>query len=127
MKKMILLFSHRLTQEQKDEAIKKFNISEFVSLPKDLQAIWSNISPDIDSLKEPLKSIKEFLITNSSKGDIILVQGDFGAVYSMVSFCKESGLIALYATTFRQTKEIVKANESIKYSVFKFRKFREYE
>lgn len=127
MKKMILLFSHRLTQEQKDEAQSRLNVDQFVSLPKDLQAIWSNISPDIASLKEPLESIKEFLVTNASKRDIVLVQGDFGAVYTMVTFCKERDLTTVYATTLRQVNEFIKDNESVKHSIFKFRRFREYE
>jgi len=127
MKKMILLFSHRLTQAQRDEAIERLNVDEFVSLPQDLQTIWSNISPDIDSLQEPLESIKEFLETNSSQGDTVLIQGDFGAVYMMVNFCKERDLTPLYATTLRQVNEFIKDNESVKHSVFKFRRFREYE
>jgi len=128
MKKMILLFSHKLTQEQKDEAIHRLNVKEFVSLPKNLQAIWSNISPDIVSLKEPIKSIQEFLRTNASKGDIVLVQGDFGGVYTLVNFCKERDLTAVYATTKRETIEYInEKGEMMKKSKFEHVRFREYE
>lgn len=58
MKKMILIFSHKLSDEQKKEAKENWNINEFVSLPEELQNIWSNIDPDLDTLNESLVSIK---------------------------------------------------------------------
>jgi Tfp pilus assembly pilus retraction ATPase PilT len=44
-KKMILLFSHTLTDKQKEDAKQKWQV-DFVYLPKELQRIWSDISPD---------------------------------------------------------------------------------
>ncbi len=40
MKKMFLLFSHKLTQTQKDDAIKTLGIDEFVYLPENLQQVF---------------------------------------------------------------------------------------
>ena len=126
MGKMILVFSHKLTQEQKDDAIKNFGIKEFLSLPKELQNIWSNISPDIQTLEKLLEPIKEFIKNNSKKDDVVLVQGDFGAVYIMVNFVKDLELLGVYATTKREVKEYQEDGKLIKQSIFKHRRFREY-
>ena len=45
MKKMFLLFSHKLTEIQREDAIKSLNIETFVSLPEKLQNYWSNVDP----------------------------------------------------------------------------------
>ena len=127
MRKMILVFSHKLTQEQKDDAIENFGIKEFLSLPKELQNIWSNISPDIQTLEKLLEPIKEFIKNNSKKDDVVLVQGDFGAVYIMVNFVKDLELLGVYATTKREAKEYQENGKLIKQSIFKHRRFREYE
>ena len=126
MKKMILLFSHKLTQKQTDDAINNFGIDEFVYLPKELQYIWSNISPNIKSLQEVLNPIKEFVRQNSNKNSVVLVQGDFGACYIMVDFCKSLELICVYATTKRITKEYEEDGKLVKKSIFEHRRFREY-
>jgi len=127
MKKMILLFSHKLSEEQAEVAGKSYGVSEFISLPSELQKVWSNVSPDIESISSHLDSIKKFVLENSSNGDTVLIQGDYGFTYNMVNFCKKNNLIPVYATTERLAKEYVKNGESIKKSVFKFRRFREYE
>ena len=56
--KMFLLFSHSLTDEQKKDAIENLKVTKFISLPEQLQKLWSNIPPEIDSLGEYLNDIK---------------------------------------------------------------------
>ena len=70
--------------------------------------------------------IKDFLKENSHFGDVVLIQGDFGAVYHMVNFSKNLGLKSVYATTNRDIEEIVVDNQTIKKSVFRHVIFREY-
>lgn len=43
---MLLIFSHQLTEEQKQQAEALWKVTEYVSLPSDLQARWSNIPPE---------------------------------------------------------------------------------
>ncbi|MEA2049701.1 MAG: CRISPR-associated protein Csx20 [Campylobacterota bacterium] len=104
-RKMILLFSHKLCEEQIKYAKDEYNINKFVYLPKDLQYIWSNIDPDIENLHRVLEPIKEFLKTNISPSDFVLIQGDFGASFMMVNFVKDLIAIPVYATTKRIAKE----------------------
>ena len=127
MPRMILLFSHNLSNTQRVEAEQKFSIEEFISLPKKLQNIWSNIPADVESIVDFSEPIKTFLQQSTSQGDIILVQGDFGMVYNIVNFCKENKLIPIYATTIRDSIEYEENNKMIKKSIFTFRRFREYE
>lgn len=127
MKKMILLFSHELSEEQCLYAQNDLGIQEFVSLPTNLQNIWSNISHDIESIIQILQPIKEFVLENTSENDTVLIQGDFGVVYNMVNFCKQNKLLCVYATTKRNSIEYIKNNKKVKESIFDFRRFREYE
>jgi hypothetical protein len=121
---MYLFFSHNLTDEQIKDA-KSMGIVEFISLPDELQYLWSNIPPELDSLDGYDEPFYEFL-KDAKKGDFVLIQGDFGLVYRLVDFSKKNGLIPVYATTKRIAKEIVKNAKVIKISEFKHVKFRKY-
>ncbi len=122
---MFLFFSHKLTPHQIEE-VKKLGVEEFVYLPKDLQEVFSNVPPDVESLGEYLKPLFLFLMENSKSGDYVLIQGEFGVVYRLVSFAKILDLIPIYATTKRITKEIVKDAKIVKISEFKHIRFRKY-
>jgi hypothetical protein len=126
MKKMFLFFSHDLTQKQINDAKSNLKIDNVVSLPIDLQDRWSNIPPQIESLKEYLFPLRNFLVENSDFEDLVLIQGDFGAVYQMVNFAKELGLIPVYATTNREIEEFEKDGKTLKKSIFEHVRFREY-
>jgi len=125
-KKMILLFSHKLSEEQILDAKSNYCIENFIYLPENLQKIWSNIPPDIESLENTLNLIKEFVHKNSSKNDLVLIQGDFGASFMMVNYCKSLELVTVYATTKRIVNDYIENGQNIKKTIFKHRRFREY-
>ena len=126
MKKLFLLFSHKLTKQQQQDAIKTFEIEEFQYLPKDLQFIFSNIPSNLTSLEEYLIPLKTYLKDNAKNHDIVLIQGDFGAVYQMVNFSKSLGLTSVYSTTNRIIEEVFKDGKTIKKSIFEHVMFRRY-
>ncbi|NMB41348.1 MAG: hypothetical protein GX996_05370 [Firmicutes bacterium] len=128
MKQIFLLFSHLLTLEQKGELENDFKVKRIVSLPSKLQNVWSDIPPEIYSLKKHLKPILDWLDKNANPKDYVLVQGEFGAVFLTVDFCKSKNLIPIYATTERVLAEETLADNSVK-TVRKFKhvRFREYE
>ncbi len=125
-KRMLLLFSHKLTQDQINEAKNKLQVQEFVNLPENLQSIWSNIPPELDTLDEYLEDIIIWIKNNSTNSDLALVEGDFGATYLVVNFCKKIGVTPLYATTAREVVEEHIDNKVILKRKFKHIKFRRY-
>lgn len=127
MKKIFLLFSHTLTETQTNDAKSNLSISDVISLPFYLQEKWSNVPSEIETIKEYLLPIRNFLAENSEYEDVVLIQGDFGAVYHMVNFAKELGLKTVYATTQRTIEEIVIDGKTVKKSIFEHERFREYE
>jgi len=126
MKTLILLFSHQLTPTQERDAEQSLGIDTFVSLPEELQKLWSSVPPDIGSLAEYLTPIKEFVAEVGSEGDSVLIQGDFGATYHLVSYALSLGLTPLYATTKRDVVEIREGDSVVKRSVFEHVRFRVY-
>ena len=124
---MFLLFSHTLTKPQIDDAKNSLGVVSFISLPTELQKLWSDVPPELESLEEYLKPIREFIATESKADDMVLIQGDFGVVYKMVDFCKSLKLKTLYATTKREAKEILQNDKIIKTSKFRHIRYREYK
>ena len=125
---LILLFSHKLTENQIKSAKTEMNINKFIYLEPELQKLWSNIPPEIENIKDYLSPIYQFLKENTEKGDYVLIHGDFGAVYLMVNYAFELGLIPIYSTTGRITREKKMNENTIKLEhFFRHKRFRKYE
>ena len=126
MKKLFLLFSHTLTTEQIVDAKKSFGVEEFVELPLELQMLWSNVPSELEEVSDYLEPLNVYLEEQSSRGDVVLIQGDFGATYHMVNAVKSLGLKAVHATTKRDVVEKTIEDKVVKTSVFKHVRFRVY-
>ena len=124
MKKMFLFFSHILTDLQKKEAEEEWGINEFVYLPEDLQRKWSQIDPFSESVD--IKPFTVFLMQKANKGDIVLIQGDYGAVFSLVNIAFENDLLPVYATSVRR-KKIISNNMDAYETDYKHCRFRRYK
>jgi len=126
MKKLFLLFSHKLTIIQEEDAKASLGIESFVALPNEMQNLWSEVPPDVEDLSEYLRTIRDYLKREVSTGDIVLVQGDFGATHHMVTYVHTLGIEAVYATTKRIAKEETTDDKIVKTSVFEHVRFRKY-
>lgn len=126
MKKLFLLFSHKLTPKQILDAKDNLGIEEFVELPQNLQALWSNIPPHLQNLNDYLLPLKYYIKENAKNGDIFLIQGDFGGCCEMVNFVKSLGFVAVHATTKRDSKEEIIDGKVVKTSHFEHVIFRRY-
>ncbi|QCT95320.1 hypothetical protein FE773_08980 [Caminibacter mediatlanticus TB-2] len=124
--KFFLFFSHSLTNQQIKDVYRTFGDVEIVNLPDNLRFKLSNVPPEIDDLGEYVKDFEKYLLENSTSGDLVLIQGEFGLVYRLVEFSKSISLIPIYATTKRITKEIIKDGKVVKISEFKHIRFRRY-
>ncbi|AIJ06332.1 hypothetical protein JH146_1490 [Methanocaldococcus bathoardescens] len=123
---MFLLFSHKLTDKQIEDARKNLKVDEFIYLPKELQELWSNISPELENLSDYLKPIKDFLKENAKPNDYVLIQGDFGATFIMVKWAIDNNLIPIYSTTKRIVKDINEGRKIITIREFEHCRFRKY-
>ena len=126
MKRMFLIFSHKMTELQVLDAKKSFGIRGFVYLNEELQRVWSSVPPDMVDIKEYLEPIVKFLKESLKDGDVALVQGDFGATCYIANRVKELGGVAVYATTKREVVEIKVGDKIEKKSLFMHVMFRKY-
>ncbi|MBF0201380.1 MAG: TIGR02221 family CRISPR-associated protein [Desulfamplus sp.] len=126
-RRMLLLLSHSLTDEQIADARSSFEVAEFMEMPDHVKTLWSQVPPDSPGLEEILDPVKAWLKKEGGKGDIVVIQGDFGAAFLMVGFAMENGLIPVYATTSRQVRETPGSDGTIKMEhLFRHRRFRHY-
>ncbi len=104
-RKMILLLSHELTNEQRKDALKSWKISSFVTMPPSIAQIWSGV-PAVGKWKESwLDPIKAWFKQEYADGDIVVVQGEPAATMRMVTWLADCSIPAYYATTERKVVE----------------------
>ncbi|GAB4494436.1 MAG: CRISPR-associated protein Csx20 [Raineya sp.] len=126
--RLFLIFSHTLTPKQIEDAQNNWGIKQFIPLPEALQELWSNIPPELASLKSYLQPLLAWLEDNNiSPQDTFLIQGDYGATYLLVQWCHQKGLKALYSTTERIVEEFLENNKVSIRKTFQHCRFREYE
>lgn len=121
---IILFFSHNLNEDQVNDAKLNLKVDKFIKLDLNLQALFSNVSPEITNLNDFSKPFLEFLDKTAKKGDYALIQGDFGLCYILISYCFKIGVVPIYSTTRRDVRV---DKDGIKVSAFKHVRFREYE
>ena len=127
MRKIFLLFSHKLSEAQIKELKDRFRIKEFVNLSNELQKLWSNFPPENNFPEKIADKFIAYLEKNSKKDDLILVQGEFGLVFYIVDWCLKNQRIPVYSTTKRIFREEKQPDGSIKnIHIFKHINFRVY-
>ena len=104
-KRMFLLFSHTLTEKQIEDAQKNWGVKEFIYLPDPLQKLWSNVPPYLNSIQEHVAPLLTWLKEHVTYTDLVLVQGDYGATYYFVHYCKTNNITCVYSTTERKAVE----------------------
>ncbi len=125
---LFLLFNHELTDLQRRDAEESLGVRRIIDMPPSLKELWRNIPPELETLSDYLKPVKQWLEGEASKGDYVLVQGDFGATYIMVNFSFRNGLIPIYSTTTREAVEEHHGDGSVNlHHVFRHKMFRRYE
>mgnify|MGYP000898645575 FL=1 len=124
MKTLFMLMNHALTREQEEDARKNLNVDKFINIA---DARWSDIDPSEKSVIEFVEAYKDKLKKQAKSGDVLLVQGDFGATYNMIRFARNMGLLAVYATTNRIVSEQLENGKVVIKREFKHARFREYE
>ena len=124
MKTLFILMNHALTPEQEEDARENLKIMKFINIA---DAKWSDIDPFEKSVLNIVNIYKDRLMQQASTGDVLLVQGDFGATYNMIKFAKNMGFTVVYATTNRIVSEYIENGKVVTKREFKHARFREYE
>jgi len=124
IKKLFVLMNHEMLPSQISQAHEVLGIEKIISLN---DTNWSSFDPDVSSIINALASYKSRLLKEASRGDYLLVQGDFGATYHMVCFAKKLGLTPLYATTKRVATQKMVDGSVVTQREFLHVRFREYE
>ena len=125
-RKVLLLFSHQLTENQEKELVENFKVKKIVSLSSELQEMWSNVSIK-KNYKENLEKIKKYIEENFNENDVMLVQGNWGYTYNIVKWSIEKKLVPVYSYTERNVEEIKDGENVKKISYFKHVKFIKYD
>ncbi len=102
--KLLLLFNHHITNEQRKDAAASLAVSSIVEPPeaiRDVETDTARVARDRGSFGAG----NVVWISRQADRDYLLVQGDFGATYLMVRYAFDNGLIPIYSTTERQVAE----------------------
>lgn len=127
IKKMHLFFSHTLTDEQVNDAQESLGVQMFANLSEPLLNKWKNIPVDKESIKMFMEQFCEYIDNETTEGEYILIQGDYGAVYFLVNYSLKQRLIPVYSTTERKVITEKIGNKIVKKSEFQHVRFRRYE
>ncbi len=126
-KKALLLFSHTLTQGQVEELERDWGVEVIEPLYPELQELWSSVPPHLDSLSQYLEPVLKWMGEMGTPGDVVVVQGNYGASYLAVNRAFDLGLIPVYATTKREMMETHLPDGSVRQErVFRHVRFRVY-
>ncbi|SFM74032.1 CRISPR-associated protein Csx20 [Thermodesulforhabdus norvegica] len=104
-KKAFVILSHELTEDQKEELLKIWGVSRIVLMPDEIRRNWEDISPEGESVEDEVATVMEWLEAESYPGDVVVVQGEYGATLHVAIRARELGLVPVYSTTRRELKE----------------------
>lgn len=102
---LLLLFNHRITQAQSNDARSSLGVERIVEPPPEISRIWAEVPPEVDDLTPHLAPVFSWLRSVASPGDYILIQGEFGATWLAVHQAFRLALKPIYSTTRRQALE----------------------
>lgn len=127
MSTLFLVFNHTVTPEQVADAHASLGVERVISLDGAARASWGQVPPEAPEIREWLEPVRDWLASQAVPGDFVLIQGDFGACWLMVSFCVEKGFIPVYATTAREAVEEIQPDGTVRMTHhFRHRRFRRY-
>lgn len=126
-KSLFLIFNHQFTATQEKDARVSLGVEKIVEMPDEIRELWGNLPPERPDLKGYLEPVRAWLIRNARVGDLVLIQGDFGACYLMVRFACGIGVEAIYSTTSRVAVEEHQPDGSVRMTHhFRHVRFRRY-
>ena len=128
MRQAYLLLNHPLTDRQTEELRSTWQAERIHPLPEGLRALWAQVPPAGSLDPTAFTPLTEWLTAAARPGDTVVVQGEFGATFYLVDFCFQHGLVPIYATTRRDSREDRMPDGSVRNSrIFSHVIFRPYK
>lgn len=127
MTKTFCLLNHELTQNQITELREKFNSDEIIYPDEKLSLLWKSIPPEKENDEIVKKAIDWLKGSGAEKGDLFIIQGEFGSTFTLVDFAFKNHLVPIYATTKRVAKESRSGETVRREYIFEHVCFKKYE
>jgi hypothetical protein len=122
-----LLLNHEITKAQRLELTEGWGAQRVQHLDQEIGRHWSAVSPYGELDLEFLKGVCRTIEGKARKGDMIVVQGEYGATFFVVNFCLQHNFVPLYATSLRNYEERQNADGSVeRFHRFRHIRFRRY-
>lgn len=125
MPKAFCLLNHVLTENQTTDLKEIWHCEKIMYPPEHISAFWAQI-PEADITGDLLRSVTEWLESETVKGDIVVIQGEFGATFAMVDWCMKRGLVPVHSVTQRVSEEKRDGETVYRSYIFKHIRFRKY-
>jgi len=126
MSKLFVLTNHTVTAEQQTDAMKTLGVDSLVDLPPTLKQEWGRVPPELDSVSGYVAPFLDWLAVNVADGDVVWVQGEWGATVCVLDWCRVRGVRCVYATTKREATEVHSAAGVQMTHVFVHVRFRDF-
>ena len=126
MPRLFNITNHSATDDQRADAIASLGVGGVVDMPPDIARCWGTVPPELDSVCGYVQPAVDWLASQVTKGDIVWVQGEWGAVLTVVLWCHARGVRCVYATTKREAAEVHGENGVQMMHVFRHVRFRDF-
>ena len=125
--KLFILTNHTATEQQLEDAKQTLGVTEIVDLPADLKILWGSVPPEIESVAEYVSPVMRWLESLLQNGDVVWVQGEWGATLTVIDWCRVRSVRCVYSTTQRIAVERVLPEGGVALThVFNHVRFRDY-
>jgi len=122
------LLNHELTSKQKEELFPEYGANNIIYPPAAVSALWAGIPTDKELTKVHFEPFTAWL-RDAKPGDVLILQGEFGATFALTDFALQKGLIPVCAVSKRVSREIREGEVVRKTNDFEhicFRRYRYY-
>ena len=125
MKRAYCLLNHALTERQTAELRTRYGAGDVAYPSAALSAAWAQIPAEREMCGEVVDDVIAWL-SGAEKGDLLIIQGEFGHTFLLTDYALKAGLVPLHAVTRRVARE-EREGEIVRRSyVFEHVCFREY-
>ena len=126
MSKVFVLTNHTTTEEQVADLKENWLIQEVCELPSELKKMWGTVPPEVEYVNDYIQPVLDWLQSECRTGDVVWVQGEWGATVTVLNWCKQNSIQAIYSTTGRMATETKTDSGVMLTHIFKHVRFRKY-